>query len=147
MVAMLVLLASLLIIYLRLGLARTVVRGLEWWAVHIPFSIYLGWVSVATIANATIVLEWANWGRWGMADEVWAIIMLIVAAIVGILVALTRRDVAFPLVIVWALVGIAVRQPDVAIVATPAIVLAVLVGLVALGVIILRQRDRRLVRT
>ncbi|HHX63442.1 MAG TPA: tryptophan-rich sensory protein [Chloroflexi bacterium] len=142
-IAMLTLLGSLLVIYLRLGIFRRDVPLAEGWGVHVPFSLYLGWVTVATIANISAVLDWAGWGRWGIADEIWALIMLVVAAALGAAVAVTRRDAVFPLVTVWSLVGIAVNQSAVAAVATPALGLAVLVALVWLVVVFLRLRERR----
>jgi hypothetical protein len=57
LIAMLVLLATLIMTYLRLGIGRTAVPAVEKWAVHLPFSIYLGWITVATVANITDVLD------------------------------------------------------------------------------------------
>ena len=60
-VAMLALLGSLIAIYLRLGIGRTAVPAGERWAVRAPFSVYLGWITVATIANATQLLFYRGW--------------------------------------------------------------------------------------
>jgi hypothetical protein len=57
LVAMLVLLATLIVIYLRLGVGRTTITTGEKWTVHLPFSIYLGWITVATVANISDVLD------------------------------------------------------------------------------------------
>ena len=109
-VAMLTLLVSLIIIYLRLGIGvREVGAGMRW-AVHIPFSVYLGWISVATIANTTDLLYYWNWGGWGISPQAWAVIMLAVAVLLGLIMALRRRDVAFLAVLLWAFAGIAVKQ-------------------------------------
>ena len=126
-VAMLTLLASLIIIYLRLGIGiREVGAGMRW-AVHIPFSVYLGWISVATIANTTDLLYYWNWGGWGISPQVWAVIMLAVAALLGLIMALRRRDVAFLAVLVWAFAGIAVKQAPFPLVANVAWIAALLV--------------------
>jgi benzodiazapine receptor len=122
--AMLVLLVSLIVIYLRLGIGRTSVSTAERWCVRVPFSIYLGWVSVATIANITSALDAANWSGWGIAPTVWAVIMLVVAGLLAAIVSITRRDVAFLLVIVWASAGIAVKQAATPLVAGAAWALA-----------------------
>jgi benzodiazapine receptor len=129
MLFMLILLGSLIGIYLRLGTGRTRVTRAETWAVRVPFSIYLGWITVATIANASQLLYVLGWGGWGLAPVTWTIIMLAAAVVVAALVAVTRRDVAYLAVLVWAVIGIALRQTS-----TPAVSLAawVATGIVAL---------------
>lgn len=126
-VAMLTLLASLIIIYLRLEIGIKEVGAGMRWAVHIPFSVYLGWISVATIANTTDLLYYWNWGGWGISPQVWAVIMLAVAALLGLIMALRRRDVAFLAVLVWAFAGIAVKQAPFPLVANAAWIAALLV--------------------
>jgi hypothetical protein len=128
MVCMLILLGSLIGIYLRLGTGRTRVSTAETWAVRVPFSIYLGWITVATIANASQLLYVLGWNGWGISPVTWTIIMVGAAVVVAALMAVTRRDVAYLAVPVWALIGIALRQAS-----TPAVSLAawVATGLVA----------------
>jgi benzodiazapine receptor len=109
LVAMLALLLLLIAIYLRLGIGRTRVSAAEKWLVHIPFSIYLGWVTVAAIANVTSVLDYAGWDGFGL-PQVWAVVMLAAGVGIASAMGLTRGDVAYMLVIVWAFVGIAVEH-------------------------------------
>jgi hypothetical protein len=119
-IAMGILLISLIAIYLSLEIGRAPVPRAEKWLVHIPFSLYLGWITVATVANVTQVLYWAGWGGWGISPEIWAVIMLIVATVVAGAVSLTRGDIAYMLVIIWAFIGIALKHagtPTVAITA------------------------------
>ena len=94
LLAMLILLASLLGIYLRLGVGRGSVPAAARWLAHLPFSVYLGWVSVATIANVTDVLYTYGWGGWGLAPQLWAIILLAAATALAALMAAFRRDLA-----------------------------------------------------
>ncbi len=136
---MLLLLVSLIIIYLRLGIGQSRVSSAELWLVHVPFSIYLGWITVATVANITDALYYLGWSGWGIGAQSWAVIMLFVAATVALLVNWTRADVAYVLVIVWAFAGIAVKQADVALVARAARALAVVVAL-PLVVTVTRKR-------
>jgi hypothetical protein len=139
-VAMLALLLLLIGIYLRLGIGRAPASTAERWFVRVPFSIYLGWVTVATIANASQLLVYLNWGGWGISPEVWTLIMLGAATAITAAVAITRGDVAYGLVIVWAFVGIAVKHADTPIVATTAWVMTGVVVLVtALGAWLNRQ--------
>jgi hypothetical protein len=117
---MIALLLLLIAIYLRLGTGRTRVSAAETWLLRVPFSIYLGWITVATVANVTSLLDYLSWNGWGLSPELWAVIMLVVAALVATAVSLTRGDIAYVLVIVWAFVGIAVKHSDTAIVSIPA---------------------------
>lgn len=131
---MLVLLASLIGIYLRLDIGRTRVRAVERWCVDVPFSIYLGWITVATIANITEVLDFVGWSGWGISGEAWALIMFAAAVAIAFAMALTRGDVAYVLVLVWAFIGVAIKNagaPSVALGAWIAVALLVLASVVA----------------
>lgn len=141
LVAMVAILGCLIAIYLRLGVGLVDVPRAEKWLVHIPFSIYLGWITVATIANATSLLSYLNWSGWGVSEEVWTAIMLAAGVVIAGLMAFTRGDVAYLLVIIWAFVGIAFKHASTPSVATAAWVAsgAVAILLVA-GVIIHRRR-------
>ncbi len=129
LVAMLVLLATLLVTYLRLGTGLTAAAPAERWAARLPFSIYLGWITVATVANATDVLDYLHWNRFGIAPEVWMGIMLAAVLIIAILMNLTCRDVAYALVILWALAGISFKFSAVPAVAIPTWITFALVAL------------------
>ncbi len=143
-VAMVALLLLLIAIYLVLGIGRSRVPAAETWLVRVPFSIYLGWITVATIANATSLLDYLNWSGWGIAPEWWAVIMLVAATIIASLVSLTRGDVAYVLVIVWAFAGIGVKHSATTLVAATAWGLAALVMLTLLvGVPLHSSRVRR----
>ena len=143
LLAMLSLLVLLIVIYLRLGIGRGAASSAEKWLVHIPFSIYLGWITVATIANMTSVLEYWNWGGWGISGEAWAIIMLVAGGSIGSAVNLTRGDIAYMLVVVWAFVGIAVRHGDAPVVATAAWIVSALAVLVLVAGIVLGRRQKQ----
>ena len=134
-VAMVALLLLLIAIYLRLGTGRTRVSTAEAWLVRVPFSIYLGWITVATIANATSLLDYLNWNGWGLTPVAWAVIMLVAGAVIASAVSITRGDIAYVLVIVWAYLGVAVKNSDTAIIAVLAGFLAGFVlGTLLLGV-------------
>ncbi|NLG28470.1 MAG: tryptophan-rich sensory protein [Chloroflexi bacterium] len=128
-ILMLVLLVSLLAIYLVQVIGRRSVSKGKLWCVHIPFGVYLGWITVATIANVQDWLWSMGWGAFGLGPEVWALIMLAVGTLVTALMLRTRRDIAYALVIVWAFAGIAVKQwANSQVVAIVAAVLAVVVA-------------------
>jgi hypothetical protein len=146
LIAMLVLLASLIVTYLRLGIGRTAVSPAETWAVRLPFSVYLGWITVATVANVTSLLDYLKWNRFGIAPEVWMVIVLSVVLVITALVIFTRRDLAYALVILWALAGISVKHAAVAAVAIPTWITFGLV-ILALGVSFLLRRPGRKLET
>jgi benzodiazapine receptor len=104
------LLATLIAIYLRLNIGKSTVSLREKLAVHVPFSVYLGWITIASIANVAVFLVSEKWDGFGISPETWATLIIIVALVITLLVLATRRDIAYGLVIVWALTGIAVKQ-------------------------------------
>jgi translocator protein len=104
------LLATLIGIYVRLGVGRSKVGLDDRLAVHLPFSVYLGWITVASIANVATALVSLNWDGVGISAETWAILVVAVALVITALMLITRKDIAYSLVIIWALVGIAVKQ-------------------------------------
>lgn len=106
---MLALLASLLVVYLRLGIGQRRFSTLEKWTLSIPISIYLGWITVATIANATSLFSYLGWTGWGVSPTAWTLILLAAGVIIGGFMAFTRSDIAYLLVLVWAFAGISVR--------------------------------------
>jgi hypothetical protein len=142
-VAMLTLLVSLIVIYQRLGVSRQAVPAGERWLVHLPFSIYLGWVTVATIANITAFLDFINWDGFGISAEIWTFIVLVVAVVVAGLMAYNRQDIAYLLVLVWALIGIAVEQTDTPQVANAAYFAAAIVATFVILVIVQKFRQSR----
>lgn len=109
LLAMGVLLLSLIFIYMKLQ-AKVTFQSLEQWSVEIPFRIYLGWIIVATLANVTIALESSGWSGLGLPDTFWAVFLLILATALGWWFARYQNDAIVPLVLVWAFIGIAIKQ-------------------------------------
>jgi hypothetical protein len=111
-VLMFLLLATLISIYLRLNIGKSTAPMREKLAVHVPFSVYLGWITIASIANVAVTLVSVNWDGFRISPETWAALIIIIALLITLLVIATRKDVAYGLVIIWALVGIAVKQSE-----------------------------------
>ncbi len=130
---MALLLLSLIVIYVRLRPRGVDPTPAERWAVRLPFSIYLGWISVATIANASGALKATGWDGLGLADPTWAAIMIGVATLLGIVMLARHRDVGFTMVLAWAFVGIAVAQRPEPLLPAVALGAALLLMLVALA--------------
>jgi translocator protein len=78
----------------------------------IPISIYLGWVSVALIANISYYLVYIQWNGWGISQIVWTVIMLWVAALLAGVFYMKEKDPYYVLVFIWALIGIGVKNQD-----------------------------------
>jgi hypothetical protein len=75
-----------------------------------PFSVYLGWISVATIVNFSVVAKYTDWNVLGISEPVWVAIMLTVGTALALLIMFATRNMVYPLVFVWAYVAIAVAQ-------------------------------------
>ena len=137
---MLTLLGLLIASYLKLNVGRVFVSAAEKWSVDIPFSVYLGWISVATVANVTDWLYLVKWSGFGIAPQVWAVIMLLVASVLGLLMTLMRRDSGYVFVLVWSFAGIAVKQAAEPLVANSAWIAAlIMLGLAVYSLIQRRQ--------
>jgi len=78
--------------------------------VRLPFSIYFGWISVATIANVTIMLVDFSWNGFSLAESFWTVLILLIATSIGITVVFKSKDIAYGLVFVWAYIGILVQH-------------------------------------
>jgi translocator protein len=141
MVAMVALLLALIVVYLtlRAGAPRPRDRDTSKWPVSraerltvwLPFSIYLGWITVATVANAAHVLVDSGWVGQPLPALLWLIIMFAVALVLAALMAFTQRDIAYLAVLVWAFVGIAVNYSSMTGVLISSIVAALLVAVLA----------------
>ncbi len=82
----------------------------ETFFISLPFSIYFGWITVATIANITTFLVAINWGGWEISNEIWTVIILIIGAVIGIIRILWDRNIAYGLVFIWAYLGILIKH-------------------------------------
>ncbi|MBM7095025.1 tryptophan-rich sensory protein [Bacillus sp. H-16] len=106
MVAMLGLLISLIIIYRVIMLTPHTT-----FFMCLPFSVYLGWVSVATIVNVGVVFNSLGFEEGLFLSNVtWTILLLIVALALGIWFTATNRDPFYSFVLVWAFIGIGVER-------------------------------------
>jgi len=74
--------------------------------IRLPFSVYFGWITVATIANITVFLVSIGWNGFGMAESLWAVIILLIGAGIGILRMLKDKNIFYGAVLVWAYSGI-----------------------------------------
>lgn len=76
----------------------------------LPFSVYMGWVSVATVANTAYTVNEAGWDGLGISSPVWTIALLLIAAALALGIRYKERDWIYPLVFIWAFIGIGVQN-------------------------------------
>ena len=140
LIAMVILLASLLTMYIRLKIGKSNVSRKEKWLIHIPISLYLGWITIATVANATAVIvdlsinKMLFSGYW-LTEIYWTNFMLVIATIITLLMLFIRKDIAYSLIVIWAFVGIILKRTSVApieleIIVTSAIGISLILGMI-----------------
>ncbi len=134
--AMLGILLPLIGAYIVLRITR-IDRQRRWFATY-PFSIYLAWISVATIINVASALYDAGWQGW-FSGVIWTVIMILVSAAIAMLVILTQQDIPFTLVYVWAYGAIAVRHAD-----RPLIMVTAIASSIVLAIVLTLVRLRKL---
>lgn len=78
--------------------------------IKIPFSVYFGWITVATIANVTTFLVSIKWKGFGIPETIWTIIIIIVGFLISSLVILRDKNISYALTIIWAYAGILVKH-------------------------------------
>jgi hypothetical protein len=143
---MLGILITLIIIYQRLNIGNISVSNSTKFLFHVPFSVYLGWITVATIANVTTYLVDIDWDGSGILPELWTVIVLLVGTYIGQTVTGRRRDIAYGLVIIWAYYGIVSKRMALGADIMNSIVLAALIGMGIISLLIIIQLFRRLAR-
>lgn len=102
-----VLLLTLVFINLSVRNSKSIA---ETWIVATPFALYFGWVTVATILNATIALKYLKFEPSETITTVLACALIIIAAVFGIIFRQILSNSAYPLAVAWALTAIGVAQ-------------------------------------
>ncbi len=142
-VIMLGLLFSLIVMFLRteraIGLGAPANRSFA----RVPISVYLGWITIATVANITAFLVWVGWDGFGIPEVGWTVFVIAVALGLTVAMLLRHRNVAFAAVAVWSFIGIAAKRVTVGTPEGPAVLIAAAVaaGLVlALGALTVARK-------
>ena len=108
--AMIGLLVCLIFIYMRLEIGLVDVSQIKRYMVHLPFSVYLGWITVASIANVAALLVGVGWDGFNITAIYITASMILIALIMTLIYIYVRDDLAYAAVIVWALSGIFQKQ-------------------------------------
>ena len=128
-----VILGTLIVMYLRLRVGVAPAPAADRWLVHAPVSIYLGWITVATIANITALAVELGAPSFGDGPAMLTVGVLATAVLIAGRMLWARRDVPFTLVVAWALLGIHLKRAGSAEAGSELVAGAALVGMVALG--------------
>jgi len=139
-VIMLLLLASLIIIYLRLRggqlAGRRAASYLDFWTMHTPFRLYLGWITAATLVNLTVLIIHRGFDAMTTSGVIWAAAMVFIAMILGLLVLIVKRDLIYASVLLWTFFGIVYKRINAPELGLPVVIMAgVAIIMVLYGVI------------
>lgn len=120
---------ALLVVYTQLARVHSWHgHDLEHWLVSVPFRIYFGWLTVASLANLAIVLQ-DTWPGWGERPEQFTVGLVLAGLVATMMVSARWWDPWFAVTVAWAYAGIALKDeqsPTVMLVAGLAALLAVL---------------------
>lgn len=143
LIIMALLLISLISIYVRLGTGRPGIRNTEKIFVNIAFSVYLGWITIATIANVTAFLVKINWNKFGLSDQLWTIIVIAVGVLITLITVFSRNDIFYCFVVIWALVGILLKRMADNSMPDQLVIIASIAGISIIGLGIILQLIRK----
>jgi hypothetical protein len=107
-----IIMAILLILLIRIADILNVEKMtyLEKILICTPFSLYFGWITVASIANIVVFLVSIGWNGFGIADFIWTSIILVIGLLMGILRMHKDKNIAYGLVLIWAYLGILIKH-------------------------------------
>ena len=132
---MLAIVGSLVAIYVRLSAEQPISRA-ERVCVDLPFSLYLGWITTATLANLAAWFFDLNVYPFNLAMDEWAILTVVTATAIYTAVGVRTGDALYTAVFAWASLGIVLQtleiEHPVRLAAAAGCAIAVVVTLVSL---------------
>ena len=139
-IMMVCLLIAILVVYEKLEIGIKPVTNSMRYFVQVPFSIFLGWISMSSIGNIANLLTHYGWNGLGIDAKIWAVVMMVVAIVIAELTAFNRQDLAYLAVFVWAFIGIGVNHEGVSPVFEAACVSAAIVVIITVVTLIVRPK-------
>ncbi len=138
---MFVILATLILIYRTLIANIDTAPFTEHLVLYLPFSLYTGWITLATIANASVLQTSNNWDYVWLTAVQWTLLKLAVAGAIGARMVVKYRDPVFGAVLIWGAYGISVMQSATPSVAAAALTLSLLMALLVAIEFLIRLTD------
>jgi len=133
---MLILLVSLIVMHKITRLPKNERTWIRMLAVSIPISVYIGWITVATVANATSTLVVLGWGAFGFSEAFWTVSVMIVATVINVLAVLIHSDYWFAAVGIWAFFGIYTKRTMQGIIPVQSVIVMAIIGMVVMALTI-----------
>lgn len=111
------------------------------------FSVYLGWICIAALANLNILFIDLGLNNFGLSEEMWTSILIVIGILGTFLVLFLNQDILFTLVQIWAYLGIYVKNHQLSnghgTVATMALIAMLMLGIVSIGVFLKQQKIKK----
>jgi hypothetical protein len=111
MILMITILICLILIFIEIGKEKLSLK--QKFFLRLPFSVYFGWITVATIANATTLLVSLGWNRFNLSEPLWTIIIIVIGFLISTATILKYKDYMYGLVIIWGYIGILIKHKSV----------------------------------
>lgn len=126
-------------------------KSYEYVLIRLPFTIYLGWITVATIANVTTFLVDINWSRYGLSEYLWTNIIILIGTLIATSAMFFYKSKSYGIVVIWAYLGIFIKHisPNGYNNMYPAIIVTVIFSIVILilGEVILMKNSLKKMKT
>ncbi|WKN31047.1 hypothetical protein PZB74_19030 [Porifericola rhodea] len=106
---MVTILASLIQIVAILQKSDEIKPSIKMW-VKVPFGLYLGWISIATIVNLAVLFKYSDLPLLGLSESMWVSVMLAIGLVLASVVSSKSRNLVYALVFVWGYVAIAFKE-------------------------------------
>jgi hypothetical protein len=142
-IIMLIFLLTLIRMQYRLGIVTYRKGWKNVLFIQVPFAVYLGWIAIATIANATAVLVHYHWNGWSISQVNWTIIMIVIGTLISLLMIFRRQNIFFGAVVVWAYYGIVIKRLNIDAAQTISIIKTAEIGMGMVIIAILIQLFRK----
>jgi hypothetical protein len=142
LIIMLGILLTLILIYRSLLAKIDTAPMTEHIVLYMPFSLYTGWITLAIIANASVLQTASDWDNVILTAVQWTLVKLAVAGAIGVTVLCKYRDPVFAAVVVWGTYGISAMQAATPSVAGAAATLSILTAILIVFEFASRIRKR-----
>ena len=100
----------LCLIFINRAISAVELSARDSFFIKLPFQVYFGWITVAAVANITVLLVSLGWNGFALSEELWTVVILIVAALIGAVTSKTFCSLAYGAVLIWAYTGILVKH-------------------------------------